>query len=686
MKLIIERFTKWCIYATFFVPLVVLPTSFIFPFIVPKIVIFRSLVALMVGGYVLLLASNWETYRPRRNSTSTALFIFFLSFAVSTFIGTDPYHSFWDNHERMLGLFTIVHYVAYFFVASSVFKNWTEWKTALRVFLAAGSVVMIIGVFQVVDPNFLLNRGDVRVSSTLGNSIYVGGYGLFLLFVATLLFLKENNVVVKTAYGLAGALGIAGIIFSGARGAFLGLVAGVAMVIALYAILLKDKPRIRHIVWGLAGAAVLLSVILYTNRTSSFVRAVPVLDRVLSTTWSGFSASPRFLAWQVAIESWKEHPLFGWGPNNFFYAYNQNFNPRALEYGYGETWFDNAHNIILNTLAVQGIVGLGAYLAIYVTAGLLLLKAFRESRVSREVYVIGTSFLVAHLVQNVTVFENPTSYLYFMFWLAMIVSLATNQKNTSENQVEVVNKPLKTELVASVGLVVFLIIFIFNVKPAQANTATLRTLQALSQNMLGNLTVLEATLSGSSPHIDDIRNDLTHSILGFVSGAVGKISPEQAFKILDILEPAILKNIELHPRDIRVYLTMNQLQQIRLAFKQDVRYVIASEYYLEKALSYSPRRQQIVYNLATAKLQLGKNQEAIDMLEKVVEEKVNVGESYWRLMIAYRIAGEYSKVDEVYKRALSRGIVFLPEDQATVAQVLDYKEEAAAKKAAATKK
>jgi O-antigen ligase len=686
MKLFIERFTKWCIYGTFFVPLIVLPSSFIFPFIVPKIVIFRSLVALMVGGYTLLLVSNWEMYRPRRNPATTALFAFLLSFAISTFVGTDPYHSFWDNHERMLGLFTIAHYVAYFFVASSVFKNWTEWKTALRWFLAAGSIVMIIGVFQVIDPNFLLNRGDVRVSSTLGNSIYVGGYGLFLLFVATLLFLKETNVVVRTAYGLAGALGIAGIIFSGARGAFLGLVAGVATVIALYAILLKDKPRIRHIVWGLAGVALLLSVILYTNRTSSFVRAVPVLDRVLSTTWSGFSASPRFLAWQVAVESWKTYPLFGWGPNNFFYAYNENFNPRALEYGYGETWFDNAHNIILNTLAVQGIVGLGAYLAIYITAILLLLRAFRESRVSREVYVIGTSFLVAHLVQNVTVFENPTSYLYFMFWLAMIVSLATSQKTSPDTKNESVTRSIKTELFASVGVVVLLFIFIFNVKPAQANMNTLRTLQALSQNMLGNLTVLESALNGSSPHIDDIRNDLASSILGFVGSAVGKISPEQAFKILDILEPAILKNIELHPRDIRVYLTMNQLQQIRLGFKQDVRYVIASEYYLEKALSNSPRRQQIIYNLATAKLQLGKNQEAIDMLEKVVEEKVKVGESYWRLMIAYRIAGEYSKVDEVYKRALSRGIVFLPDEQATIAQVLDYKEEMAAKKAAASKK
>jgi uncharacterized membrane protein len=86
----------------------------------------------------------YQEFRPRMTIVNGAVIAFILSFAISTFTGVDPYHSFWDNHERMLGLFTIAHYVAYFFVASSVFKNWTEWKTALRWFLAAGSIVMVL--------------------------------------------------------------------------------------------------------------------------------------------------------------------------------------------------------------------------------------------------------------------------------------------------------------------------------------------------------------------------------------------------------------------------------------------------------------------------------------------------------------------------------------------------------------
>jgi hypothetical protein len=65
MKQNIVKAVKFFIYLTFFVPLLVLPTSFIFPFIVPKILAFRSLVELMIAGYILLLFINWQEFRPK---------------------------------------------------------------------------------------------------------------------------------------------------------------------------------------------------------------------------------------------------------------------------------------------------------------------------------------------------------------------------------------------------------------------------------------------------------------------------------------------------------------------------------------------------------------------------------------------------------------------------------------------
>jgi hypothetical protein len=60
------------------------------------------------------------------------------------------------------------------------------WRTALRVFLVAGTLVMLVGMLQVLKPDFLLNQGDKRIIGTLGNAIYMGGYGLFLMFACAL--------------------------------------------------------------------------------------------------------------------------------------------------------------------------------------------------------------------------------------------------------------------------------------------------------------------------------------------------------------------------------------------------------------------------------------------------------------------------------------------------------------------
>ncbi|MEK7680961.1 MAG: hypothetical protein AAB348_02870, partial [Patescibacteria group bacterium] len=225
MKQKIIKVAKFLIYLSFFVPLVVMPSSFIFPFIVPKILVFRSLVTLMMACYLILLIINWNEFKPRFSALNVVLALFLASFTASTFIGVDPYHSFWDNHERMLGLFTIFHYVAYYFICSAVLKDWSEWKRALRVFLLAGTAVMLIGFIQVSNPNFLLNQGSYRVASTLGNPIYVGGYGLFLFFTAFLLYMRENDKVWKWVIAILGLVALLGTFFSGTRGSMLGLAA-----------------------------------------------------------------------------------------------------------------------------------------------------------------------------------------------------------------------------------------------------------------------------------------------------------------------------------------------------------------------------------------------------------------------------------------------------------------------------
>ena len=678
MKQNIIKAIKFLIYCTFFVPLLVLPTSFIFPFIVPKILMFRALVALMIGCYILLLLINWQEFKPRFSLLNLALSIFLVSFAISTFVGVDPYHSFWDNHERMLGLFTIFHYVAYYFICSLVFKNWTEWSRALKVFLTAGSLVMFVGFIQHFKAGLLLNQDVTRVASTLGNSIYVGGYGLFLSFTAFLLFMKENNKTWKWLEAGMGVLGVVGMIFSGTRGSILGLVAGMGVAVLGYIIVLRDFPKTRKILMGVAVAGVAVISLLYVFRETGFVQKIPAVNRTISTSFTSIKNSARWIAWEVAVTSWKERPVFGWGPNNFFYAFNKHYQSRSLEHGYGETWFDNAHNIIMNTLAVQGAVGLASYLFIFFAAIITLILARRKKILDPHIAVVGISFLVAHFTQNVTVFENLTSYLYFMFWLAMVGSLSAKKedtigagsKNNGKNIKIYPNKVVGSGTVVTTGLVMLLLIFIFEIQPARANMKTLDALKYLSYQPAVGLDIMKLALAFNSPHIDDIRSDLTRTVSSILSSGDNKLGKEKSMEMLNIALEAMRANVLLHPYDIRNYLTLSQLSQAGYSLTNDTRYIGEYGNYLETALKYSPKRQQIIYNLANFYLQIGKTDEATSSIEQTIKDDPKISEGYWRLAYIYRLVGKIDKAIEALQLAEKNGVVFTEQERGVIAQIL----------------
>ncbi len=674
MRKKLELAIKICIYITFFVPLVVIPSSFIFPFIVPKVVFFRTLVEVMLGAYVLLLMINWKEYKPQITPLTLAVFIFYIvSFGLSTIFGTDPYHSFWDNHERMLGFFTIIHYFAYYFLCSKFFRTWTEWKWALRFFLFAGTAVMFVGLLQVGNPQLLLNQGGTRVASTLGNPIYVGGYGLFLLFSAFLLMMKDKNTIWKYVYAFFMFFAVLGVFFSGTRGSMLGLLAGVGATMLIYALALKKFPRTRYSLFGLMALIVLTVGVLYANRQTTFVSNIPAVGRAINTSLADVMASPRWIAWEISWQSFIDRPVFGWGPNNFFYAFNKHYNPRSLNFGYGETWFDNAHNIIMNTLAVQGIIGLLSYLALFGVGAYVLVVAYRRGSIDYHLLAIGCGFLTAHFIGNITVFENITSYLYFMFWLAMINALTVRASSVVPAQIGEDNissdKKIGYAIISVVGLITFIVFFICNIQPARANMKTLDAIKGLSTDPVLGLARAKDAVSFDSPHIDDIRSDISRTATQLLFSAGQNINPELAKNINDLSYDEILKNTMLHPMDIRNYISLSQVVQLKAYLENAPQYLTEADLYLEKALAYSPKRQQVMYSLAMLKYQIGQMDRAVTLLEQAISDNSAIGESYWRLAYLYKLSNQIDKANEVMELAEKNEVIFTDQDKANIAQI-----------------
>jgi len=156
-------------------------------------------------------------------------------------------------------------------------------------------------------------------------------------------------------------LGFIGIFLGGTRGAMLGLLAGMGILSLVYIITIQGHKKARQLITGLMVLGLIILSLFFVYRKTEFVTSIPGVGRLVNVSLFEGTGATRLMAWGIAIEAWQERPVFGWGPNNYFYAFNKYYNPKFLEFGWGETWFDNAHSVVMNTLAVQGAFGILAY-------------------------------------------------------------------------------------------------------------------------------------------------------------------------------------------------------------------------------------------------------------------------------------------------------------------------------------
>ncbi len=661
---VIEKIILLVAAATFFVPLIFAPKNFIFPFIVPKIVVLRSLVLLLLGLYVLLLSIDWQRYRPRLTPTMIGVLAFWISFAISTFAGVDWYRSFWDNHERMLGLFTVSHYILLYIILASVMKSWDQWKWLLRAFLMAGGVVMVIAAIQrYYNPEFLLNRSGSRTASTLGNPIYVSGYGLFLVFLGYFLVWRERHLFWRVFAVMGGALGFLGIFWGGTRGAFLGFLAGVCVLLLTYIIVHRHNRRVRIASIFIVAITVIAFVALFSYRRTIFVQKIPVIGSLLNVSLSSGTANTRIMAWGVAWEGFLDRPIFGWGPSNYYYAFNKYYRAEFLEHGWQETWFDNAHNIVMNTLTERGVIGLLFYLGLFGITIRSLILAYRRGMADAHTAGVGSAFLVAHFTAATFVFENPTSYLYFFVFLAALDNLsATVALSTGA---AVIPRKLSLPLSGLAAMVILLMVYATNINPARANMNTLRLLRIVYRfadpaykPAVDPTTLYETHTIIPTPHIDDIRNDFVRTAIDVLDEMARSGKGQEARNLAVFAFKELEKNRALHPLDIRVHLAEGQLAQHIASLTGYAELLVDAEPIVEEAVRLSPERQQGHYLLVGIKLPLGKTDEAIAILRQSIANDPKIAEGWWRLAYILRDVGKLDEAKELVREARSRGLNF----------------------------
>jgi O-antigen ligase len=452
MKVSFERIAKWYLYVSVF-SVVVVMNSIFFPFIGGKDYFFRFAVELALASVVL-----WWAFEAKKGELGRRLkelfkkpvviatTVFVAIFQLACLFAYDAHAAFWSNYERGEGGFQMLHYYLFFLLLVFLFNEEKEWKNIFKFSLVSAGLMILYGIAGNYSINGFIGPYaggtvpagwwhelvDGRFEGSLGNSAYVDAYLLFSMFYVGYLWTsaKIAGALKKSTMWLYVAL-LAVLAFffvlGQTRGAFLGLIAG--LFAAVIYVIFTSKGKTRK--WGgvILGILVILGVGVYAVRNTKFVQSFPE-GRLLQISLSDTTAQTRFWVWHEAWQGFLERPVLGWGPENFTTVYDKFFNPSFYTPGTNsETWFDRAHSVYFDYLSETGILGLLAYLSIFVTFFWMILKKFHKDRHEQSVEMhhktalnIQRSLLVAlpvaYLVQGIAIFDVLPMYISLFMLLA----------------------------------------------------------------------------------------------------------------------------------------------------------------------------------------------------------------------------------------------------------------------------
>ncbi len=208
-------------------------------------------------------------------------------------------------------------------------------------------------------------------------------------------------------------------IFNNAVYLILGVFVALTIILYLYHNKTKNDtlpPIVLYTILGIIGLVVLVALILFIYYT--FINTEVKL--------TGFKKFFRFdikwgthrgYFWYRSFEILGKRNLWqllvGTGPETFYYAFKPYF--ADLTYRFGENTCNAAHNVYINYLITHGILGLGAYLALVVSAIYSCVKNAKHNPLS----FVCLGVVVAFAAQDFVNIANPVNTPWFIAFIAL---------------------------------------------------------------------------------------------------------------------------------------------------------------------------------------------------------------------------------------------------------------------------
>jgi len=590
---IYQRILQFGVFASLGV-IFLLFSNLLFPYISSKQLVFNILIEILLPFWLVLIW-KFPEFRPQRSWITWGLIAYLAAILLSAFTGVDFNLSFWGDVERLLGVFHVFHFFLFYLYLITVFRNREDWYWLLSASVLVAAIEAII----------IVRGADI---GTIGNTAYVSGYMLFNLYFSVILLLRTNW---KWQWPFYAAIVLMLIAFFKAdtSGAIVGLAFSLGLLLLLLG-LLAMRRAVRRFSLITLIIAVLGVIALFSQYQQPWFKANPILHD-LSFNKSTFQT--RRLSWEGAARDFHLHPWLGTGFGNYAIIFDRQFDPSFFNYALTETYFDRAHNNLIDITSTAGLIGILAYLSIFVAAAWDWYRTLRQrgGRILpgkdgapvRELLIIA-ALLAAYFIQNLAVFDSLATYMGLMLALAYLVFSAQREREGEGDMPESRLKIVQEGIVLILSFVLVAIsVFLFSIRPWNMLSRVIDAYSYIAQDQIGSgFLAYRRAFEIGTPLDRDGRTTLINIVINNPT-IFTKLPDNDIQPALEFAASLAEKNLAYNPDDSLAEMQAAQLYDIisRYYSNQPATFKEYSDKALaavNRSLASSPRRIPVYFILA----------------------------------------------------------------------------------------
>ena len=425
-------------------PLVVTPHTYA-GFIVGKALWSRALIEVVFALWVVLALID-PAVRPRYSPLLVVFGLVVVVWILSGAFGINFQRSMWTTYRRMQGIVALLHWLAFFTVLVAVLRTQRAWFQLLGFNLIVGTAVALVVIARSLDIHLhfygsLPEYHLPRLSGPFGNPIFMGSYltinAVLALGFAAVVVLRGDGAARTgpstlrwsrgTVWLLVALLHLWGVVLAASVTAFIGFFS--ALVFLAIGFSISAPPARRRVV--LLVVLVLPAALLLAGALSVMILDVahpllrwanhPSVQLIDKFDLSHPTVQGRLAAWRISLEGFAERPFLGWGPENFRVVFGR------FGQGYGAAMevFGRPHNTLLEAAVTTGVVGLVAWLGLWVTTFAVLLRLMWCLNGPIRIFALFVgAALAAHFAQGMLLFDTTPTRLQQVILLAFLAALS----------------------------------------------------------------------------------------------------------------------------------------------------------------------------------------------------------------------------------------------------------------------